>query len=123
MDMAARNGSGNTPLVSEAAMTVDSRPTWNHEPTIGPKCGTYAGWNVHMKAGERPCDPCRDAATEYARTRRNERPDVREQERRDSRARSAAVWRLAAMHRDEYELLLADELRVEARRARQAVVP
>lgn len=32
--------------------------------------GTYAAYQVHTRAGEKPCSACRAAATRYARDRR-----------------------------------------------------
>lgn len=37
-----------------------------------PACGTYGGANAHWKAGERPCDPCADAAYRYKKRRVHE---------------------------------------------------
>jgi len=39
-------------------------------PVARPQCGTYGGWGLHIKAGERRCRPCLDAANAYKRARR-----------------------------------------------------
>lgn len=75
--------------------------------------GTYAGYQRHRLDGESACTPCRDANRAYMRDFRARRPDVAERERAGSRASSRALWRLADMHRDEYDRLYADELRAE----------
>lgn len=33
-------------------------------------CGTHAAYRRHLKAGEEPCRPCKDANAEYHRNRR-----------------------------------------------------
>ncbi len=33
----------------------------------GPVVGTYAGYQRHVKAGQEPCEPCREAMREYNR--------------------------------------------------------
>jgi hypothetical protein len=38
----------------------------HYDPTeMREKCGTYAGWNQHMKRGEPVCDACRHANSNY----------------------------------------------------------
>jgi WhiB family redox-sensing transcriptional regulator len=40
---------------------------------VGPsrgRCGTYSGAQAHRKRGERPCEACRRARTEYTREMR-----------------------------------------------------
>jgi hypothetical protein len=81
------------------------------------KCGTYAGWNVHAKAGETPCDPCRLARNQYARDRRAKGNPAVTHERLVDKARQAALWRLKDYHRAEFDILVADELRVLLRLA------
>jgi hypothetical protein len=45
------------------------------QPVNNDMCGTYAGWGRHMRAHERPCEPCREAKNanqrDYIRKRRN----------------------------------------------------
>lgn len=78
-----------------------------------PRHGTYAGYQRHRHDGELACGPCREANRDYSRKFRSERPDVKARERASTRARSRALWRLADLHRDEYDRLYADELRAE----------
>lgn len=78
-----------------------------------PRHGTYAGYQRHRLEGEVACAPCRDAIRDYMRMVRSERKDVASWERASNRARSKALWRLAKLHRDEYDRLYADELRAE----------
>jgi len=35
------------------------------------KCGTYSGYSTHIQKKELPCNPCRNAANEYRRLKRN----------------------------------------------------
>ena len=37
------------------------------EPVTRAVCGTYSGWNAHIRHGERRCRPCLDAAAKYMR--------------------------------------------------------
>jgi len=37
-----------------------------HARTLKP-CGTNAAWMRHRRAGEKPCEPCRNANNEYQR--------------------------------------------------------
>lgn len=43
------------------------------EPTYSPYCGTDSGYHRHLRAGERTCQPCRDAHAEASRERRARR--------------------------------------------------
>ncbi len=78
-------------------------------------CGSYAGAQVHRKRGEPPCDPCRQAAAEYMREYRASHPKIYSRERRRNAARSRALWRLAARHVEEFQVLYLSELRQEIR--------
>ncbi len=75
--------------------------------------GTYAGYQRHRIDREVACETCRDANRAYMADFRARRPDVAERGRGGRRAASRALWRLADMHRDEYDRLYADELRAE----------
>lgn len=33
------------------------------------KCGTINGYNIHKRASENPCEPCKTAASQYAKSR------------------------------------------------------
>jgi hypothetical protein len=37
------------------------------KPTTRPNCGTTAGWNAHVRAGEKQCMACKVAHTDYQR--------------------------------------------------------
>jgi len=77
-----------------------------------PRHGTYAGYQSHRKDRETPCAPCRAANAAY--TRRMRADDGRaDRERRASRVRHRALWRLARIHPDEYARLVADEWAAE----------
>lgn len=77
--------------------------------TDDPRHGTRAGAQAHRKDGEFPCDPCREAWNSYHRALRAD-PEFRATEARKSAARSRALWRLAALHRDEFERLYLIEV-------------
>lgn len=75
-----------------------------------PRHGTVAGALAHRRIGEKPCEPCREAHATYMRAYRT-RPAAQKSTRLGNRARSRALWRLAALHPDEYRRIYADELR------------
>lgn len=84
----------------------DTRTCWGAR-------GTIRGYGRHKRAGERPCDRCREAMNEYNRARRTaweENPTTRESDRRRRKARARAWAALAQRHRAEYEALLRNEL-------------
>jgi len=83
------------------------------------KCGTYAGWNVHQRREERPCADCREAARLYAKSRRAKGGPTVVREYMMNKARERAVWRLKDMHRADFDLLVADEMRVELMASRR----
>jgi hypothetical protein len=73
-----------------------------------PSCGTYGGYQAHLRRKETPCQPCRDAAAEYQRNwRMNEAK--RAVERQTTAARHRALTRLARAHPVEYRRLYAEE--------------
>ena len=82
------------------------------------KCGTYAGWNAHRRADEKPCDDCREAQRLYARERRARGGAPIERDTMMNRARSRAAWRLKGMYPVDFDMLVADEMRVELAAAR-----
>lgn len=85
---------------------------------MGDQCGTYAGWNAHQRRGEPQCEPCRDAAAVYQRQWRAKGGPAVERQAAGNRAREAALWRLKDLHPADFDLLVADEMRVEAARIR-----
>jgi hypothetical protein len=72
-------------------------------------CGTYAGYQRHLRRDEPSCQPCRDAAAAYQREWRSD-PAHRRAHRSGTRARSRALWRLARLYPEVYRSLVADEL-------------
>lgn len=70
--------------------------------------GTYSGYQLHNRKGERPCDPCREARNAYCRERRKD-PAVVERETADRNARYRALSRLAVEFPARYRQLLAEE--------------
>lgn len=74
------------------------------------KCGTYAGYNQHRRDRTPTCPACRAAATDYQRKRRAENPDIYDQEKFLNGIRGRALWRLASLHPDEFQALVAEEL-------------
>ena len=74
-----------------------------------PECGSYAGCQAHYHRGEKPCGPCRAAASAYQRSRYAANPRARDKQLAYQRARARATARLIAAHRGEYVRLLAEE--------------
>lgn len=74
------------------------------------KCGTHAGWNVHTKRREKPCDECRAARAAYMREYRRRNPECRAREGRLAAARTRALSRLVDEHPDRYRELYAEEV-------------
>ena len=74
-------------------------------------CGTYAGWNLHAKRGESPCDDCRAAQSAYARRRRAANPDTYEREKIRDKARERALWKLAQKYPKPFQRLYEAELK------------
>lgn len=76
-------------------------------------CGTNAAYVRHIKAGEKPCDPCRIAHNTYARSWTSTAPAAARKKAKDARkstARWAAFRRLAKRYPDEFEELYRKEL-------------
>ena len=75
-------------------------------------CGTPAAYMRHIKAKQKPCEPCRLAWNAYQVDRRQD-PDIRMADReqnRDSRiARYRALTRLAELHPKDFRALNAEE--------------
>jgi hypothetical protein len=72
-------------------------------------CGTHGGYARHVKAGESACDACRDARRRYTAAYRERRPEVREKDIADLRARRRAEKRLIEIHRAEFDALVSAE--------------
>ena len=71
--------------------------------------GTYAQLQQHRRAGEEPCDACRQAGSDYTREWR-QRPGKADRNRLYNRARGRAQQDLAERHPDEYQALLQHHL-------------
>jgi hypothetical protein len=63
-----------------------------------------------QRAPTTTCDGCRQANREYQRRYRAERPDVRQQEAADNRARLRALRRLAEEFPDRFRQLVVEEV-------------
>jgi hypothetical protein len=72
------------------------------------RCGTYAGWQAHQRAGVKACEPCRLARNEWTREHRR-KPEVAEKRRAVVRARDRALARLAREYPARYLQLLREE--------------
>ena len=72
--------------------------------------GTYAGYNEHHREGTSPCAECRAAANAYHKKWRKKGSAGAQRERDMQNAASRARWRLAKLHPDEYQALLAEEV-------------
>lgn len=78
-------------------------------------CGTRAAYMRHLKAGEQPCEPCREAKNAYQRQwmarRRAEEAERAATNRADARAHRYALAYLQREHAHEYERIYAFKLR------------
>lgn len=74
-----------------------------------PRHGTYAGALAHRSEGSDQCEPCRIARNAYMRAFRAD-PEQKAVESRRQKARERALWRLAALHRDEFHRLYLEEI-------------
>lgn len=77
--------------------------------TTSAKCGTYAGYQWHIRYGSETCQPRRDANADYNHTFRQS-PEVRNAQREQSNAYHRAEARLREAHRREFERYYAEEL-------------
>jgi hypothetical protein len=74
------------------------------------ECGTYAGYQRHIREGSTTCELCRAAARIYARMHRAKNPSNRERDRRQVAAYNAAERRIRAAHSAEFQRYYAEEL-------------
>jgi hypothetical protein len=81
-------------------------------PKPPPQCGTYAGYQAHLRRGETTCGPCRKAAAGYSASLRAASPARRAKDRWWKKTRQKALERLAAEHPARF-LHLIDEERAE----------
>lgn len=76
------------------------------------KCGTYAGYQIHNRRKTPPCDACREANRLYQKERRKD-PYIHQEEVVMNKIRSRALWRLVDLHRDEFKILVEEEIQRE----------
>jgi hypothetical protein len=72
-------------------------------------CGTYAGYQTHIRRGTPTCRPCKDAAAVYRAEWLAKNPVGRALNRAQRRAYIAAEARLREMHREEFDRIYAEE--------------
>jgi len=72
-------------------------------------CGTHAAYQRHRRAGETPCEKCKNGNAVYMRMLRAGNEAVRDNSRKNTRAHNRAKQRLADLHPDEYAALLLEE--------------
>lgn len=72
------------------------------------RCGTPSGYNRHKLDGEKPCDACHAAKSEYDKRWRSASDKVR-RSRLNARAQMKAYGRLAHKYPDDYARLYAEE--------------
>lgn len=72
-------------------------------------CGSYGGYQRHVKAGQVPCVECKDANRRYMAERRRQRPEEHAKAVAGLRATNRATKRLIDLHRDEWKALVAEE--------------
>lgn len=71
-------------------------------------CGTDGGYQRHRRAGEEPCDECREAKRRYMAEYRNRRPAYRERSIDALHVRREATKVLIERHRVEFDALLKE---------------
>jgi hypothetical protein len=90
------------------------RRTGQPEPLRGPRsltpCGTHSAYQRHVRRGEPIDNACREAHRLYQAAFRASNPALQEKERRETAARSRALWRLAGEHRARFNELIRDEI-------------
>lgn len=81
------------------------------------RCGSYAGYQRHIRRKEPTCEPCRKANAVYVAEFRADNPESYALNKRRDAARNRALWRLANAHRTEFDALVIEELGPPQRRA------
>ena len=76
-------------------------------------CGTYGGWNRHIKHDEEPCGPCIEAQQAYAAGWRSRNPDKTARYQARRRAAYRALIALRQQHAGDYYKLYQEELAKE----------
>lgn len=72
-------------------------------------CGTFGGYQRHIKAKEPACDGCAEASRKYMAEYRRKNPDRHAKDLEGLRAVNRATSRLVDLHRDEWRSLVAEE--------------
>lgn len=85
------------------ALRVSTKPT--RSPIA---CGTYAGYQKHLRSQETPCDDCKAANAAMSRERRRDPREMYLHDKR-KRARLRALSRLAKAYPEEYRRLYSEE--------------
>jgi hypothetical protein len=78
--------------------------------------GTHSGWSKHQDLGERPCDPCWRAKSDYDKRRKNT-PLVKLKNRAHARAQQKAYQRLAHKYNKLYRQYYVEEKAIALREA------
>ena len=73
------------------------------------RCGTYAGYQAHLKRGEKACRECLGASAAWRRQYRAGRADVRAFDKWQRNTYHRALSALARAHPAEFYRLLAAE--------------
>lgn len=74
------------------------------------KHATYGGYQKCRRTRYGACTPCKQAAADYARQRRQTKPEVRAADYMWSAAGYRALWRLSKRYPDEFEALRIEEM-------------
>lgn len=74
-------------------------------------CGSYTGYQSHLKNGTKVCDSCRAEAKRYRRDWRRRNPPAEARARHRQYARSRALAQLGKRYPEELEELISIELR------------
>lgn len=85
-------------------VTVEESAATGRFPGSTVRHGTHSGWTRHIKAKERPCDPCYRAKEDYDK-RRRAAPEQTRLNRLHARAQGRALRALAHKYPDEYRAL------------------
>lgn len=79
---------------------------------VNDKCGTYAGWMVHRRAGEKACAFCKSAHAEYMKAYRAD-PTRKRRNAQQRAAYHAALKELGHRYPEEYQALYTEALAKE----------
>lgn len=82
-------------------------------------CGTWAAYKRHLRAGEQPCGPCRQAARDQKNDRNEARRRARQQAGYEPDRDKPAIGHLRPVEDDELADLTLDPLQVALQDLRQ----